>query len=51
MLLGPWGPSTTREQVTVPWDIYRRTSVGDKVCVLLRPGAFNIPWYRIAQCR
>jgi hypothetical protein len=51
MLLGPWGPRTTRQQVTVPWDIYRRTSVGDKVCVLLRPGAFNIPWYRIAQCR
>jgi hypothetical protein len=51
MRLGPWGPRTAQEEVTVPWEMYRRTSVGDKVCVLLRPGAFGIPWYRIAQCQ
>jgi hypothetical protein len=51
MRLGPWGPRATQQDVTVPWNLYRSASVGDRVCVLLRPGAFGIPWYRIAQCQ
>jgi hypothetical protein len=49
--LAPWGPRTTAEDVTVSWDVYRATSVGDKVCVRLRPGALGIPWYAIAKCQ
>jgi hypothetical protein len=51
MRLGPWGPRATQEEATVPWDVYRSTSVGDKVCVVLHSGAFGVPWYRIAQCQ
>ena len=49
--LGPWGPRTTEDDVTVPWDLYRSASVGQTVCVLLRPGAFGIRWYRLAPCQ
>lgn len=51
MRLGPWGPRATEEDATVPWDVYRSTSVGEKVCVVLHPGAFDVPWYRIAKCK
>jgi hypothetical protein len=49
--LGPWGPRTTEDDVTVPRDLYRSASVGQTVCVLLRPGAFGIRWYRLAPCQ
>ena len=49
--LAPWGPRTTEDDVTVPWDLYRSASVGQTVCVLLRPGAFGIRWYRLAPCQ
>jgi hypothetical protein len=49
--LGPWGPRTTEDDVTVPWDLYRSASIGQTVCVLLRPGAFGIRWYRLAACQ
>src|ERR1700722_8298626 len=49
--LAPWGPRTIEEDVTVPWDLYRSASVGQTVCVLLRPGAFGIRWYRLAPCQ
>jgi hypothetical protein len=48
--LGPWGPRAAQEDVTVPWDLYRRTSVGQTICVLLRPGAFGVAWYQVAEC-
>jgi hypothetical protein len=51
MQLGPWGPRATQEEATVPWDVYRSTNVGEKVCVALHPGAFGVPWYRIARCQ
>jgi hypothetical protein len=51
MQLGPWGPRATQEEATVPWDVYRSTNVGEKVCVVLHPGAFGVPWYRIARCQ
>jgi hypothetical protein len=49
--IGAWGPRATPEDVTVPWETYRSANVGDTVCVLLRPGAFGIPWYRISRCQ
>jgi hypothetical protein len=51
MQLGPWGPRATEEEATVPWDVYRSTNVGEKVCVILHSGAFGVPWYRIAKCQ
>lgn len=51
MQLGPWGPRATQEEATVPWDLYRSTAVGEKVCVVLHPGAFGVPWYRVAKCQ
>jgi hypothetical protein len=51
MRLGPWGPRTSVEDVRVPWDVYRSTNIGEKVCVLSHPGAFGVPWYRIATCQ
>jgi hypothetical protein len=49
--LGPWGPRAAEEEVTVTWDVYRGTSVGDTVCVRLHPGAFGVPWYRVTVCQ
>jgi hypothetical protein len=51
MRLGPWGPRATEQEATAPWDVYRSTNVGEKVCVVLHPGAFGVPWYRIAKCQ
>jgi hypothetical protein len=51
MRLGPWGPRATEEDATVPWDVYRNTNVGEKACVVLHPGAFGVPWFRIAECQ
>jgi hypothetical protein len=51
MRLEPWGPRAAEQDVAVPWDVYRNTTVGEKVCVLLRPGAFGIPWYRVTECQ
>ena len=49
--LEPWGPRAARDDVRVPWDLYRSTSVGETVCVVLHPGAFAVRWYRIAKCQ
>jgi hypothetical protein len=51
MRLGPWGPRAAVEDATVPWDVYRSTNIGEKVCVRSYPGAFGVPWYRIAACQ
>lgn len=51
MQLGPWGPRAAADQVTVSWDLYRSTNVGDTVCVRLHPGAIGVPWYRVTGCR
>jgi hypothetical protein len=51
MRLGAWGPRAAVEDVTVPWDVYRSTNIGEKVCVLSHPGALGVPWYRIATCQ
>ena len=48
--LGPWGPRKDESEVAVSWDFYRSTSIGETICVLVRPGAFGVPWYRVAKC-
>lgn len=49
--LAPWGPRAGEDNVAVSWDMYGRTSVGDKVCVQLHPGALGVPWYRVTECQ
>jgi hypothetical protein len=49
--LAPWGPRAAEDNVAVPWDMYRRTNVGDKVCVQLHPGALGVPWYKVTNCQ
>jgi hypothetical protein len=51
MQLGPWGPRAMQEETSVPWEVYRSTAVGDKVCVLLHPGAFSVPRAPMAASR
>jgi hypothetical protein len=49
--LAPWGPRAAEDNVAVPWDLYYRTNVGDKICVQLHPGALGVPWYRVTACQ
>lgn len=51
MRLGPWGPRKAAADVTVPWDLYRSTGIGDTVCVVVHAGALGVPWYRVVNCR
>ena len=50
LTLAPWGPGRESGDVTVSWDLYRSTRVGDTVCVGVRSGALGVPWYRVSQC-
>jgi len=49
--LDPWGPQLDETDITVPRQLYNATSIGDRVCIYLHPGALRIPWYQIAQCQ
>lgn len=48
--LGPWGPVEGPNHVSVPYEMYGRTSVGDSVCLELHPGALHAAWYRRIRC-
>jgi hypothetical protein len=48
--LEPWGPRTEVNDVTVSGSLYRRVAVGESVCVLLRPGALQTPWFIVSRC-
>ncbi len=50
LTLNPWGPVIESKDVSVSVARYRLTGPGDTVCVMLRPGAFWIAWYRIEAC-
>jgi hypothetical protein len=51
LTLKPWGPVTENDEVSVSKALYEQMQPGEAVCVLLRSGAFRIPWYEIASCR
>lgn len=51
LLLTPWGPHETYDNVTVSRSFYNAQRVGNPVCVVLRPGALSIPWYVVRSCR
>jgi hypothetical protein len=50
LYLAPWGPKLEPDHVTVSRRFYNSVSAGDSVCLALRSGALNIPWYTVHQC-
>lgn len=49
LTLGPWGPRTTSEDVTVKADYYSRKQPGDSVTIATRPGRLGIAWFRVVE--
>jgi len=48
--LKPWGAQSSPSDVSVPRALYASTVRGESICVYLRPGAFQLPWYVVDQC-
>lgn len=48
--LPPWGPRTQPNTVTVSDSLYRRLTPGDPVCIDLRGGALQVPWFVPRAC-
>jgi hypothetical protein len=48
--LSPWGPRKEMEMESVPPWLYKAVTPGQEVCVNLRSGALNMPWYRVMLC-
>ena len=48
--LGPWGPIQNRNSLSVPRSTYNSFAVGDQVCLAVRAGRLNAPWYERVDC-
>lgn len=48
--LAPWGPVPLAQDVSVPASLYRATSQGDSMCLVLHPGRLRAPWFRVNNC-
>ena len=48
--LAPWGPIQGRNDVSVSPSTYSNTSIGDQVCLELRPGMLHVQWYQVVSC-
>ena len=48
--LAPWGPFTGTNKLSVSRSEYARARTGDAVCLALRPGYLNAPWYTRVLC-
>jgi len=49
--LEPWGPQESEDNVRVSQSFYDAKQPGDFVCIGLRDGALNMPWYFVRDCR
>jgi hypothetical protein len=47
--LAPWGP-LQRNDVRVSRTTYEGASIGDPVCLELRPGVLHVQWYQVVAC-
>jgi hypothetical protein len=47
--LSPWGTYTNGEKESVPSSFYYGVGMNDSVSVYLKPGKWNIPWYRVVK--
>lgn len=50
LVLAPWGPVQSANQINVSRSTYRQTEIGDQVCLDLHPGTLKAPWYQAANC-
>ncbi len=48
--LGPWGPKQGANSLSVSELIYNGASIGDQVCLDLRPGVLRVQWYEVVAC-
>jgi hypothetical protein len=48
--LGPWGPMQVTNSLSVSESAYERASIGDQVCLDLRPGVLRVQWYQVVAC-
>jgi hypothetical protein len=45
--IGPWGAVTRDNEVGVDYRLYDQKAVGDPVMVVVREGAFHLPYYSV----
>lgn len=50
LLLSPWGPVQTTNQISVSYETYNQTMPGDQVCLSLHAGLLHVPWYQHVSC-
>lgn len=50
LVLAPWGPVQSGNQISVSRSTYSQTGLGDPVCLDLHPGTLHVPWYHVANC-
>jgi hypothetical protein len=48
--LGPWGPMQEANSLSVSESTYDGASIGDQVCLDLRPGVLRVQWYQVVAC-
>jgi hypothetical protein len=48
--VGPWGPRSAPQNISVPYRLYASSPVGSTVCIELRDGALKLPWYYASAC-
>ena len=49
--VGPWGPRTEPNEVSVSRSLYQGTRVGQNICVWLRKGSLGLPWFVVGACQ
>lgn len=50
LTVGPWGPITRNDEISVPAARYGTAGIGDTICVYLGQGAFKVAWYQLRDC-
>ena len=48
--LGPWGPMQGANSLSVSESTYAGATIGDQVCLDLRPGVLRVQWYQVVAC-
>jgi hypothetical protein len=51
LVIAPWGPRDSQDNIMVSRAFYNAQQVGDPVCIALRPGALGIQWYVVGSCQ
>lgn len=48
--VGPWGPRTRPNSISVSSGDYRALNAGDSLCIGLHPGFLGLPWFTAHPC-